>query len=1157
MAQNSVVLRASGLNTFANYFNTPPGSLLEALNIIIDRDQIMMPRRGYPIYGALFGGVNDRQKQVLSYKDRVLRHVLDKIQYDDGFGNFIDFTGTVEEIQENLRIKSIEQNGNLYFTTIDGILKLSTNSSANFGTTSVRPAGGVKALNLNGFVDYANPGFLLPNHNVAYRLVWGITDPNDNFILGSPSNRLVLENVSGSSATVELDFPIPSDVTSTSYFYQIYRTAIFDQSAGEIDPGDEMYLVYEDFVTSAQITAGTVGPILDITPEDIRAGGALLYTNPTSGEGIQQANEKPPFATDIAEYKGYTFYSNTSTVQRLNLAVLAVDDFISGTSSITITDGTTSTTYTVRGTSASATLTFSGVDSDFYNAAPGTAKYVTLNSSLDDREYLFWFKKSAVNDLEPSVTGKINIELDITAATTVTDIATIAAQALVDTTDFNVTQTLGVINISWSNNGPVATNGGYADTVGTSLDISSFVNGTGEDASNNFVFLPKVPGINEVGPTPSQQIEQYAISLVNVINSQDTLANAYYISGFNDVPGQILLENRLVTGPAFYIYSDSATTGGEFNPSLPATNTNLVISTNEVKPNRIYYSKFQQPEAVPLPNYLDIGPRDRAISRIVALTDSLFIFKEDEIYRLSGDSAPFQVTSFDKSVYLTAPDSAAVLNNQIYGLSTQGVIAVTEGGVQVVSRPIENLVLGVQKFGQQYKHLSFGVSYESDRAYHLWTMTNANDTVSTQCFRYNTFTNSWTRWDLSATCGLVNFIDDRMYLGAGDGNFTLRERKTLTRLDHADRQFDLNIILGGVNEETLTLSSIGSGEEGDVVIQKQYLTISEYNRLLKQIDRDTFIIQFSTPNYYSILGMVVGDNIRLKLEALATKLDNDPQVNETTYSSSIASITESVISTTHTASTVTLNFTSNTIPVSRIVSLTGMNTVPAISGDFEVIASNATSITINAVINVDGTAGTVNTTVQDFRDVQTCFNIITTKMNTDSGLFLSNYFQSNSTHDQEGTIVSFDPNNNTITLNFSLPFIQGPITLYKAIDTKIVYSPQFFGDPAMTKQVSEGTLIFENSNYSSASIGYSTDLSPAFEEISFDGQGIGDFGQFIWSQQNWGGVGAPIPLRTYIPRQKQRCRFMNVQFKHKNAFEKYIIYGISLSFRMISSRGYR
>ncbi len=1155
MATQSLVIKAQGLNTFPNYFNISPSNLLEALNIVIDRDNIIEPRRGFFEYGNTFGGVDDRVKQLTTYKNRVLRHVENDIQYDNGEGTFIDFSGEVTEVETGLRIKSNEQNGNLYFTTSEGIKKLSAANALSFATTAVQSAGGVKALNLNGTVDYSTPGFLSTLNKVAYRQVWGITDANDNLILGSPSNRLVLENVSGSSAVVELNFPVPSDVTSTSYFYQIYRTAIFDNSASDVDPGDEMYLVYEDFVTSGEITAGTIGPIVDITPEDIRAGGALLYTNPKSGEGIEQANEKPPFATDLATYKGYTFYSNTSTVQRLNFSVLSVDDFISGTSTLTITDGTDTTTYTFRGTKGNAVITFSGAAADFENAGPGTAKYFTLNSSLNDREYLFWFKKSAVNDLEPSVTGKINIELDTTATATVADIAAVAAQALIDTGDFNVNTVGLALNIAWANNGPIAASGGYVDTVGASLTLTSFSNGTGEDASTNRVFLPRVPAVGEVGPTPSQQIEQFSTSLVNVINSQDALVSAYYLSGFNDVPGQILLENRIVTGDAFWIYANSTLTGGEFNPSLPATNVNTVISQNEVKPNRMYYSKFQQPEAVPLVNYLDVGPRDRAITRIVALTDSLFVFKEDEIYRLSGDTAPFQVTSFDKSVYLTAPDSAAVLNNQIYALTTQGVVQVSEGGVQVISRPIENRVLGVQKFGDAYKTVSFGVSYESDRAYHLWTMTNADDEVGTQCFRYNTFTSTWTRWDLEATCGLVNFADNKMYLGAGDDNVVFKERKTLTRLDHADRQFDLNIIIDGVNEMDLSLSSIGNATEGDVLIQTQYLTINQYNRLLKMIDRDNFINQFSTPDYYTTLGMVPGDNVRTKIENLATKLDADPQVDQTDYSADIASFGHTILSSTVTATSITFTFASNDIAVDRVVSLTGLDT--GLTGDFVVTASTATTITIETPLPEVATSGTITTNIEDFRDVQTCFNIITTKMNNDNGLFFSSYFSSTGSADQEGTIEEVDPANSILTVNFNLPFIQGVIVLYKAIETEVQYVPQFFGDPSMTKQISEGTLMFENSNYSSATLSYSSDLSPSFIDVTFNGQGIGDFGQFPWSQQNWGGVGAPIPLRTLIPGQKQRCRFLNVKFSHQAAFEKYSIYGLSLTYRQVSTRGYR
>jgi hypothetical protein len=189
--------------------------------------------------------------------------------------------------------------------------------------------------------------------------------------------------------------------------------------------------------------------------------------------------------------------------------------------------------------------------------------------------------------------------------------------------------------------------------------------------------------------------------------------------------------------------------------------------------------------------------------------------------------------------------------------------------------------------------------------------------------------------------------------------------------------------------------------------------------------------------------------------------------------------------------------------------------------------------------------------------MQGCFNIIVNMLNTDSGAFYSNYPLSTSFVDFEVVILDMDDIENTVTIKIEQPFLFGEITLYKAIQTRVIWNPQFFQDPTTQKQVREGTMMFENSNFSLVKVSYSTDLSPAFEATEFEGQGIGDWGQFNWSEQNWGGVGAAIPLRTYVPRGKQRCRFMNVKFEHRVAFEKYSLYGMSLTFRPYSTRAYK
>jgi hypothetical protein len=113
----------------------------------------------------------------------------------------------------------------------------------------------------------------------------------------------------GQSANAKASFTVPSSLTP-DYFYQIYRSESVQAPLGfdvsEIDPGDELNLVYEAGLTAADIIAGVV-EIEDVTPESFRANGTPLYTNALSGQGILQANDRPPIAKDIALFKNSTF----------------------------------------------------------------------------------------------------------------------------------------------------------------------------------------------------------------------------------------------------------------------------------------------------------------------------------------------------------------------------------------------------------------------------------------------------------------------------------------------------------------------------------------------------------------------------------------------------------------------------------------------------------------------------------------------------------------------------------------------------------------------------------------------------------------------------------------------------------------------------------
>jgi len=91
---------------------------------------------------------------------------------------------------------------------------------------------------------------------------------------------LLFTNVSSTqNATVDLTFPIPEQiVNNSSYFYQIYRTQVAAQgnlpSLDDVNPGDEEYLVIQDFPTAPQMADGVV-TVNDDVPESIRANGTL------------------------------------------------------------------------------------------------------------------------------------------------------------------------------------------------------------------------------------------------------------------------------------------------------------------------------------------------------------------------------------------------------------------------------------------------------------------------------------------------------------------------------------------------------------------------------------------------------------------------------------------------------------------------------------------------------------------------------------------------------------------------------------------------------------------------------------------------------------------------------------------------------------------
>jgi hypothetical protein len=1132
------LLKSKGLFSFANKLGElPEGAMLEATNVVIDREGIVESRRGMNLYGTSMPNDNDRAKQLLVYKNKILRHYDSTIQFDTD-GTFFDFAGSYDSAVAGLRIKYQESNGNLYFTTSEGIKKISAVTSSEFTSNAgyITNAGGAKALDLSLRINYNTSGFFPAESKVAYRVVWGRNDANSNLILGFPSERSVIANISETlSATVNLTFSIPEEITSVDYFYQVYRTAV--RSVGsltldDIDPGDEMNLVYEANVTLVDIANQEIS-ITDITPDDFRIGGTPLYTNPSSGEGILQGNDKPPFCKDIATFQDQTFYANTRIRHRYEFNILGLSAFVASTSKFIVSKGNDVRLYTFVG----ETEVFTIPCNDFAGTASGS--YILMYTANNERSYFFWFDKTG-SDVEPvaaDTEGKIGVKVTINGLTTNEEVAQALVTTINSTNDFDSSRVTNTVTVTLVNNGKV-TDASYGLTSPGWGAITITNQGDGEEfdtVDGGNVLLSDLA-------SPAQAVDETARSLVRVINADNNnLINAYYMSGLDDLPGKILLESQTLIDEPFYVGLSDESLQTAFNPTIPygvtatvavgnpavvtknahglvtgniiniysssttpqligsgpvtiidvnnfSINVNVTVAGNinyftgeaissaETNPNRMYYSKIFQPEAVPLINFLNVGSKDNEIKRIVALRDSLLAFKDDGIYRVTGTNNNYSVTLMDSSAKILAPDSIAILNNNIYMISTQGVVLVSDTGVEIVSRDIENEFIKISLL-PNFSNLTVATSSDLDRAYYLFTPKLSTNTSATQCFRYNIFTRTWTKWDVTATCAVFN---DALYVGATDTNYIEKERRDFAISDYCDRELHLSVIQNRVNGSESFISDTSEIVYGDVLQQIQYLTIFQFNSLLSKLDNDPFIID----NDYTTLEAIPGDDLSNNLILLANKLDLDNGLVDTDYASSIS--------------------------------------------------------------------GSVT-----FEGLQSDFNIIVDKLNLDNGAKYSNYRNSTGTTTYHSIIMDINRQQNVITTDTSLPLISGDVQVLKAIQCTVEWAPVHFGAPDTFKQVSEGTVIFEDNTFSYAEVAYRSDLSRHFESIGFEGNGSGEFGTFNFGSIPFGGGGNEVPERTFIPRNKQRCRYISCRFKHVIAKEGFAILGISFVARQYSSRAYR
>jgi hypothetical protein len=667
----AIVLAISGLILNPSTFDPKAsnGALTIANNVVIDRPSVVATRRGFS--NDFLSLTNDGAVSMFQYNNYMLINTSDDdmhaVKYNTitGIQYLQTYTGSYsvpDPTNPESKVRGLETNKNFYFITEQGTYRLDHIDG------QPRKAGAPAGLSGSGVYLTATVGFLPANTNVAYRVVFGYKDYNQQLILGAPSSRIIVQNTTGAATNVTLTFQIPKEIQSApvDFFYQVYRGNASPNLATQ--PDDEMALCYEDICTgTATIT------IADIAPSDLL--GAALYTN-QGQDGILQSNYRPPWALDVCTFKQYAFYANTRTNMNADITLISAGA-LNGSGALVPGD----------------TITFQATES------AGASFLLTAVSGVNN-------------------------------------------------------SALGWFNVSNTGN-------------------------------------------------PAYDIQTTAMNICLVANAYagNTFLAAYYISGDQDLPGQMRFDRLELIDSTFTITSSRISTCWE--QTLPIT------SVNDSRPNRIYFSKFNQPEAVPVVNYIEIGSANQPIRRIVPLRDGVMVMKDDGVFRISNASPPFAITPIDYNVRILAANTAAELDNKVYFLSDQGVVALSDSDAQIMSFVLDRTIIENTSpdLFPNLRAVAWGLSYQSDRKYILFMPTSSDDTQSTQQYVYNHLTQVWVKWTRGATCGVILKRDGKMYMGSVQGSanssgdsYIYQERKSFTNNDYADNQYAANSITTGTTK---------------------------------------------------------------------------------------------------------------------------------------------------------------------------------------------------------------------------------------------------------------------------------------------------------------------------------------------------------------------
>lgn len=829
----TTVFGARGLYTSPSFLtNAPVGATALATNAVVDTPGEYTTRPGFErLARGLPGDVPIQAWTV--FQGRIIAHTGTRLYREDPDAPdgwtmypgvyYPPYPGQDTEGNDLFgKMRFFEAQQALYFTTLKGEYRLeqlegrpvlSGVPQALTGTLALSSAGSPQALN--------------QNFATAYRYVWGRRAANGRIMLGAPSGRISIVNESGGARDVEHVIPFPSDLDD-SFFFQAYRA---DEVPSTTSAGDEMYLVHERSFSdmsvnvkatgmtrnSGTVTVTTLAPhglvadqaitltnkfsdqddavafpvgiylvqtvlspttfrytssgpdgassgsavfqtansytFVDGTPDALKADA--LYTNVNfNSQGIGASRYRPPLSNATVVFGDRSFYGNVELVERVTLNLLGVGGaqginpgqglrFIFSDGTVHVFTGSTSENFPMNFFKVYTTGT------PAQNVADTTQSLVRVinNRRADGRLYAFYASSAA------DLPGQIILETRSPGEGAVTiegvNGGNMWAPALTATqqlTAGNATRTTANVVTIFT---PIVSTFGHGYSVGQTVELLPPPNPT--DAIN---FPPGPKIITAVPTVDSFQYQEVGTPPLSTVTNFGSMQ-------FKSMQAPVTTDDE--AAPGGWLASDAG------NPdSVP----------------------FTVPEIA--------GDRYKRLYRFLVLGNSLFMLKEDGLFRLTGSSPEtFNVDHVDSTVRFVAPDTAVVIGGRAYALTTQGLMSWTEATrPEPASVPVENIFRDlVEAERELVERHAFAVNDDASRRayFFLPDASNTEEPGASQVYVYHTLTDAWTKWEKRGATALIHPVDGKLYVapppayfGAPTAAPPYKERRSGSDADYVD-----------------------------------------------------------------------------------------------------------------------------------------------------------------------------------------------------------------------------------------------------------------------------------------------------------------------------------------------------------------------------------